>query len=128
MEGKCGGGLELAPQNQLFNEFPPGPNGHWRQVVKMTPGQPQRIRFINTSAFSRYYVFIEGGYQMEVIEIDGVNLKPGKAEHKTAGLELAPGQRVSVVITSAAEWTTKRIMVRAKNPESTKYICTNIFR
>lgn len=53
---------------------------------------------------------------MDVLEIDGVTLKKGENAHKTAGLELAPGQRVSVAVEFQASWTTKRIMVRSEPP------------
>ena len=54
----------------------------------MTPGKRYRLYFINMSAFSRYYVRIQGDIEMEVIKIDGVMLTPGQ---KSGGIELPSG-------------------------------------
>jgi iron transport multicopper oxidase len=54
-----------------------------------------RFRFINLSAFARYYIHLDT-YQEDItiIELDGVIIKPVLSK----GIELASGQRVSVVI------------------------------
>ena len=75
----------------------------------MKPGVKYRVRFINMSAFSRYYVWMDGDYDLEVVEIDGVTLKPG--QRKTRGIELSSGQRVSVIASLETLNQFRRIMV-----------------
>jgi FtsP/CotA-like multicopper oxidase with cupredoxin domain len=52
---------------------------------------------------------MDGNYELEVIEIDGVTLKPG--QRKTRGIELASGQRVSVIADLTSLDQLRRIMV-----------------
>ena len=54
-----------------------------------------RLRFINTSAISQFFVWVEK-HNVQVVEVDGVLV----TSKETAGFVIAPGQRVSVLITS----------------------------
>ncbi|KAF1957319.1 Cupredoxin [Byssothecium circinans] len=105
--GLCGGnGLEIPPETQLFNDKPaPKSGSNPEQKVWLQPNNRYRLRFINMSAFARYYIWIND-IDMEVIEIDGVMLKPSTSK----GIELASGQRVSVVVKIDSNTSTKRIM------------------
>jgi FtsP/CotA-like multicopper oxidase with cupredoxin domain len=103
---------------QTFNEeTAPTTGANNAQKINISPNTRYRLRFINMSAFSRYYIWIQGGddKDLEVIEIDGVMLKlgsPGETTHVTRGIELAPGQRVSVVTGIPSSQSLRRIMVR----------------
>jgi FtsP/CotA-like multicopper oxidase with cupredoxin domain len=103
----------------------PGMGAYERQKVKLYPETRYRVRFINMSAFSRYYIWMEGNYDMEVIEIDGVTLKPGQPREThqlTKGIELASGQRVSVIVGLEKSRSLRRIMVSSRSKAHQVYI------
>jgi len=64
-------------------------------------GAPKRsrFRFVNMSAYSQFFVAIEG-HSVYIIEVDGVLLDTGTnlAATLTEGFVLAPGQRISVLL------------------------------
>ena len=64
-------------------------------AAMVVPNQKSRLRFINTSAYARFYITIPY-HSISVIELDGVSMSPGP---NTTGIELASGQRVSVLVT-----------------------------
>ncbi|KAF1994835.1 multicopper oxidase [Amniculicola lignicola CBS 123094] len=109
-KGTCGGvGLEVPPEEQTFNEVIASPTGaDTRQKILVTPGSKYRLRFINLGAHSRYYVWISGNQDMEIIEIDGVMLKRNQF---SKGFEISSGQRVSVLVSLPTGTVAQRIMV-----------------
>jgi FtsP/CotA-like multicopper oxidase with cupredoxin domain len=62
---------------------------------QISRSQKARFRLINMSAFTQFYIYFEG-HDVTVVEIDGV-LTVESAP--TAGFRIAPGQRVSVLVT-----------------------------
>lgn len=57
-------GAEPVPQSGIIRD-------NVNSTFKFTPGKTYRLRLINMSAFSMFYVSIDG-HDLDVIEIDGV--------------------------------------------------------
>ena len=89
----------------IMNDYIPEVNGKSRApgsvVATVAPGKKSRLRFINTSAYARFYIYIPN-HKMNVIELDGVSMFTGP---DTDGIEVASGQRVSVLVTGNQDST-----------------------
>ncbi|KAI9846859.1 MAG: hypothetical protein M1837_003471 [Sclerophora amabilis] len=91
-------GTEVHPENIVMNDQVRGVNWDESKITwtfKNDDTTRYRFRFINMSAFSKFFLKIPE-HQMEVREVDGIYIEPVV----TTGIEIAPGQRVSVIITS----------------------------
>jgi iron transport multicopper oxidase len=64
----------------------------------VTPGSTVRFHIVNIGAFAFFHVWIEE-HNMTVIEVDGVDVEP----YETSGIDLAVGQRLSVLVTMDAD-------------------------
>jgi iron transport multicopper oxidase len=53
-----------------------------------------RFHVVNIGAFGFFHLWIED-HEMTVIEVDGIDVQP----YKTKGIDLAVGQRLSVLVT-----------------------------
>ena len=62
------------------------------QTVK--PGETVQFHIVNIGAFGYFHVWIEE-HTMTVIEVDGIDVEP----YTTDGIDVAVGQRVSVLVT-----------------------------
>jgi FtsP/CotA-like multicopper oxidase with cupredoxin domain len=60
-------------------------------------GSVVRFHFVNVGAFGYFHIWMEG-HTMIVIEVAGVYIQP----YTTSGIELAVGQRISVLVTMGA--------------------------
>ncbi|CDH49287.1 fet3 protein [Lichtheimia corymbifera JMRC:FSU:9682] len=81
-------GAEPVPQSGIIRD-------NVNSTFKFTPGKTYRLRLINMSAFSMFYVSIDG-HDLDVIEIDGVD-----TQRKTVkDVYLTAAQRVSVLVTA----------------------------
>ncbi|THU99994.1 ferroxidase [Dendrothele bispora CBS 962.96] len=64
-------------------------------TLPFEPGKTYRLRIVNTSAFSMFFLWIDG-HDMRVIEVDGVDVE----ESPIDVLSIAIGQRYSVLVTA----------------------------
>src|SRR5215471_15732629 len=64
----------------------------------VTPGETVRFHIVNTGAFAFFHVWIEE-HNMTVIEVDGTDVEP----YTTEGVDVAVGQRLSVLVTMNAD-------------------------
>jgi iron transport multicopper oxidase len=60
-------GAEPVPQSGLINDSA-------NTTFSFTPGKTYRLRFINISGFSTFYLSIDG-HTLDIIEVDGVSTK-----------------------------------------------------
>ncbi|KAI7854773.1 multicopper oxidase-domain-containing protein [Circinella umbellata] len=81
-------GAEPVPQSGLIKRTP---NASFHFV----PGKTYRLRLINMSGFSMFYVSIDG-HEFDVIEIDGVDTQ----RQTVKSVYLTAAQRVSVLVTA----------------------------
>ena len=58
------------------------------------PDETVRFHIVNIGAFGYFHVWIEE-HTMTVIEVDGIDVEP----YTTEGIDVAVGQRVSVLVT-----------------------------
>ena len=65
------------------------------KTVEIGCNQKIRLRFVNLSSHSRFYVFFADKRTFNVVELDGISYQP----RETDIFELASGQRVSIVAT-----------------------------
>ncbi|KAJ2448094.1 ferroxidase fet3 [Coemansia sp. RSA 2336] len=72
-----------------------GYNGNDTKPIRFRPGGRYRIRVVNM-ATTEWWKFTIPGHKLEVIEADGVVSHP----HVVDGLDLAPGQRYSAIVTA----------------------------
>ena len=63
----------------------------WTDV---TPGTTVRYHVVNLGAFGFFHFWIEE-HELTVIEVDGVDVEP----YKTSGINVAVGQRYSILVT-----------------------------
>ncbi|KAJ2472184.1 ferroxidase fet3 [Coemansia sp. RSA 2322] len=75
----------------LINGF----DGKHTKPIHFQPGKTYRLRLVNIGTL-RWFQFTLPGHQMRVIEMDGIDIKP----YVTEGLDMAPGQRYSVLVTA----------------------------
>ncbi|KAJ2529343.1 ferroxidase fet3 [Coemansia sp. RSA 1935] len=75
----------------LINGF----NGNDTKAVKFERGKKYRFRVLSMST-TEYWKFTIPGHKLEVVEADGVMCEPQLVD----GLDLAPAQRYSVVVTA----------------------------
>jgi iron transport multicopper oxidase len=68
--------------------------------IDVEPGTTVRFHVVNVGAFGFFHLWIEE-HQMTVIEVDGVDVKP----YETSGLDIAVGQRYSILVTMNADST-----------------------
>jgi len=89
----------------IFNDFVPGLTNEDRvkPYVLQQGGKKYRLRFVNMSAFTPFLVKIIG-HVVQLIEIDGIELDPTSSA-ETEGFIIAPGQRVSALLTSLTSST-----------------------
>jgi iron transport multicopper oxidase len=64
----------------------------------VTPGEIVRFHIVNVGTFAYFHVWIEE-HDMTVIEVDGTDVEP----YITDGIDVAVGQRVSVLVTMNAD-------------------------
>ena len=64
----------------------------------VTEGETVRFHIVNVGAFAYFHVWIEE-HNMTVIEVDGTDIEP----YITQGIDVAAGQRVSVLVTMNAD-------------------------
>ena len=64
----------------------------------VTAGETVRFHIVNLGAFAYFHVWIEE-HNMTVIEVDGIDVEP----YTTYGIDVAVGQRVSVLVTMNAD-------------------------
>jgi hypothetical protein len=98
----------------MMNENPPWKTGDKRinRWYILKPGEKYRFRFVNLSAFARYYIFLSDSSSMAVVELDGVPVTP----QYTKGIELTSGQRVSVIITASSVQNTVTHIIAVSDP------------
>jgi iron transport multicopper oxidase len=63
-------------------------------TTTVTPGSTVRFRVVNVGAFGFFHLWIED-HLMTVIEVDGIDVEP----FQTQGIDIAVGQRYSVLVT-----------------------------
>ena len=80
--------------------------------IAIDSGKTARLRFINISAYARFYIYIPD-HKMRVIELDGVSMEIGP---ETEGIEVSSGQRVSVLVTGNQDPTKRYGIVAAIDP------------
>lgn len=68
------------------------------RTQKVTSGETVRFHIANIGAFAYFHVWIED-HNMTVIEVDGIDVEP----YITNGIDVAVGQRVSVLVTMNAD-------------------------
>ncbi|KAG2222226.1 hypothetical protein INT45_010639 [Circinella minor] len=81
-------GAEPVPQSGLIKRTP-------NASFNFVPGKTYRLRLINMSGFSMFYVSIDG-HEFDVIEIDGVDTQ----RQTVKSVYLTAAQRVSVLVTA----------------------------
>jgi len=89
-------GAEPVPESGLIyffhgKELLPGFNDG--ASITFVPGKKYRLRIVNMSSFSMWYLWLEG-HDMEVIEVDGVDVTP----YPVQVLDLSVSQRASVLV------------------------------
>jgi iron transport multicopper oxidase len=62
-------------------------------TVNLTPGTTTLFHVVNIGAFGFFHFWIEE-HTMTVVEVDGINVQP----YETEGINLAVGQRVSILV------------------------------
>ncbi|KAJ2327901.1 ferroxidase fet3, partial [Coemansia sp. RSA 2702] len=72
-----------------------GYNGNDTEPIKFVPGKRYRIRVLSMST-TEWWKFSISGHKLKVIEADGVLSTP----HMVDGLDVAPGQRYSAIVTA----------------------------
>ncbi|KAJ2544595.1 ferroxidase fet3 [Coemansia sp. RSA 1853] len=72
-----------------------GYNGNDTQTIQFTRGKKYRLRVMSMST-TEYWKFSIPGHKLSVVEADGVACEPQVVD----GLDLAPAQRYSVVVTA----------------------------
>ncbi|KAG0231474.1 hypothetical protein BGW42_000226 [Actinomortierella wolfii] len=72
--------------------------GHERALFRFLPGLRYRLRIINTSAAASYVYSIDN-HKMQVIEVDGIYVKPVTVDR----LPINAGQRYSVIVEADQE-------------------------
>ncbi|PVH81556.1 multicopper oxidase [Cadophora sp. DSE1049] len=94
----CGGGVEPGPTRVMINDDA----SEWGHMLTdadksylLGPTETARFRFVNMAAFARFYIHFSDFREFTVVEIDGILLKGTL----TKGIEIASGQRVSIVVT-----------------------------
>jgi iron transport multicopper oxidase len=66
--------------------------------IKVKAGTTVRIHIVNIGAFGYFHFWIEE-HKLIVIEVDGVDVEP----YETDGLDMAVGQRYSILVTMNAD-------------------------
>lgn len=75
-------------------------NDGQNSVISVEPNATYRFHIVNTAAIALFHLWIEG-HNMTVIEVDGVYVQP----YNTQGVDVAVGQRYSVLVTMDANAT-----------------------
>ncbi|SAL98844.1 hypothetical protein [Absidia glauca] len=81
-------GAEPVPQSGLINDSA-------NTTFTFTPGRTYRLRFINMSGFSTFYLSIDG-HALDIIEVDGVETQRTTVD----SFYLTAAQRISVIVTA----------------------------
>ncbi|KAI8334409.1 Cupredoxin [Chlamydoabsidia padenii] len=81
-------GAEPVPQSGLINDSA-------NTTFSFTPGKTYRLRFINMSGFSTFFLSIDG-HTLDVIEVDGVETQRTSVD----SFYLTAAQRISVLVTA----------------------------
>jgi iron transport multicopper oxidase len=81
---------------------------HQNVTQNVVPGSTVHFHIVNIGAFGYFHVWIEE-HNMTVIEVDGVDVEP----YVTPGIDVAVGQRVSVLVTMKNDTSTNYPIVGA---------------
>ncbi|ORZ15665.1 multicopper oxidase-domain-containing protein [Absidia repens] len=81
-------GAEPVPQSGIINDSA-------NTTFSFTPGKTYRLRFINISGFSTFYLSIDG-HTLDIIEVDGVETQRTSVD----SIYLTAAQRISVLVTA----------------------------
>ncbi|CAO3626077.1 unnamed protein product [Cunninghamella blakesleeana] len=81
-------GAEPVPQSGLINDSA-------NTTFTFVPNRRYRLRFINMSGFSTFYISIDG-HPLEIIEVDGVETHPSSVD----SFYLTAAQRISAIVTT----------------------------
>ncbi|KAI8331178.1 Cupredoxin [Chlamydoabsidia padenii] len=81
-------GAEPVPQSGLINDSA-------NTTFTFIPGKRYRLRFINMSGFSTFYISIDG-HTLDIIEVDGVETQRTTVDN----IYLTAAQRISAIVTA----------------------------
>ncbi|CAO3617127.1 unnamed protein product [Cunninghamella echinulata] len=81
-------GVEPVPQSGLIND-------HANSNFTFVPGKRYRLRFINMSGFSTFYISIDD-HLLDIIEVDGVETQRTPVD----SIYLTAAQRISAIVTA----------------------------
>ncbi|KAF3941878.1 Laccase-5 [Dactylella cylindrospora] len=124
---KCGVGIPIAPDDAVIND-----NKGTKTQITVPYGNTKklRLRFVNMSAYSSFFVYIRGrddikyNPPMNVVEVDGI--KAAGTEFRV--IQVHPGQRYSVVLDPTQIDTTKGLaIVTVLDPHEYKGIQVEAF-
>ncbi|CAO3626451.1 unnamed protein product [Cunninghamella blakesleeana] len=81
-------GVEPVPQSGLIND-------NANTTFHFIPGKTYRLRFINMSGFSTFYLSIDN-HTLDIIEVDGIETQRSPVD----SIYLTAGQRISALVTA----------------------------